>query len=297
MKRFFWFICVSLLTLITVSETTNWFQHQQHIKVAGSGEHTLLAGHSLIMRLTFTNGVRFCHRGEPLHVTALAVKRLLDSDLQPPSVVLSVAPQAFEKASHLERIAVKAFAIEKEMELARSLSLFQLLNPKFDVPQRWQALRWKFIPFYSPEMAPADSFFIPPEGMEAWMELSEKRRKQWMAAQEHEHDWVWDGSCLKNLQLLLHTAQEHDIPIIGLIAPQQTLSWNRIPAEFEQKWRSTLADLEALHESFFVVDFGQSPALPPECFTDPVHLSHIGSAAIRDTLENIVHQIEKRQHQ
>ena len=280
-----------------VSETTNWFQHQQHIKAAGSGEHPLLAGHSLIRRLAFTNGVRFCHGGEPLYVTALAIKRMLESDLKSTSVVLSVAPQAFETSSHTERMMVEAFAAEKDMELARSFSLFQLLNPKFDLPRRWQALRWKFIPYYSPEMAPADSFFIPRESVEAWRERIEKRWEQKLAAQEDQQDWVWDEASLKNLQLLLHASQECNIPIIGLITPQQTWNWDQIPAEFEQKWRSTLLHVEEQYRSFYVVDLGQSPALPPECFTDPVHLSHIGSAAIRDTLENIVHQIEKRHHQ
>lgn len=290
MKRLAKFLGISLLAILLVSEATNELQHQQHIKVAGAGEHTLLAGHSLIMRLTFTNGLRFCHRGEPLYVTSLAVKRLIDSGLQAKSIVLSVAPQAFEKSSHLERIMVKAFAVEKEMELARSLSLFQLLNPNYDLPRRWLALRWKIIPSYRPELAPADSFFIPPEDMEEWTELSEKRRKQWLAAREH--DWVWDEGSLKTLELLLLASQEHDIPIIGLIAPQQTLSWNRIPAEFEQKWRSTLLHLEKQYKSFHVVDLGKSPALPPDCFTDPVHLGPAGSAAIRDTLETMVAHIE-----
>lgn len=295
MKRFTWFLCVSLLTLLMVSETTNWFQHQQHIKAAGSGEHPLLAGHSLIMRLTFTNGVKYSHGGEPIHLTALAVERMLQSNLDATSIVVSVAPQAFEKSKRVKRMAKQEIAVVKDKEIASSLSLCRLLNPSLNIPRRFHALRWKMVPMYHPDMMPADSFHIPPEEIDEWLKYLVKYEKAILASRFYE--WVWDDAGLENLQRLLHRAHASNIPVIGLITPQQTWSWERIPAGFEQKWRSALADLEALHESFYVVDLGQSPALPPECFTDPVHLSHIGSAAIRDTLENIVHQIEKRHHQ
>ena len=292
MKRLLSFLGISFFAILIVAEVTNALQHQQHIRVAGDEERTLLAGHSLIRRLTLTGGIRFCHGGEPLYVTTLAIKRLLDSGLQASSIILSVAPQSFNKASHLRRMEVKEFAIEKDMELARSLSWFQLLDPNLHLPRRWQAMRWKLIPMYQPEMAPADSFFMPPESLVAWRERIQNRWEQKFASEEYEEDWGWDDCALENLQLLLHHAQENNIPIIGLITPQQRWSWEQIPTDFEQMWQSTLQDLDRQHELFHVVDLGKSPALHDRCFTDPVHLSPEGSTALRDTLEKIVAQIE-----
>ena len=42
-------------------------------------------------RLTFTNGVKYSHGGEPIHLTALAVERMLQSNLDATSIVVSVA--------------------------------------------------------------------------------------------------------------------------------------------------------------------------------------------------------------
>lgn len=153
-------------------------------------------------------------------------------------------------------------------------------------------MRWKLIPMYQPEMAPADSFFMPPESLVAWRERIQNRWEQKFASEEYEEDWGWDDCALENLQLLLHHAQENNIPIIGLITPQQRWSWEQIPTDFEQMWQSTLQDLDRQHELFHVVDLGKSPALHDRCFTDPVHLSSEGSTALRDTLEKIVAQIE-----
>ena len=118
MKKFASFLGMASLAILLVAEATNALQHQQHIRVAGDEERTLLAGHSLIRRLTLTGGIRFCHGGEPLYVTTLAIQRLLNRGLQASSIVLSVAPQSFNKASHLQRMEVKEFAKEKDMELA-----------------------------------------------------------------------------------------------------------------------------------------------------------------------------------
>ena len=178
MKRLLSFLGISFFAILIVAEVTNALQHQQHIRVAGDEERTLLAGHSLIRRLTLTGGIRFCHGGEPLYVTTLAIKRLLDSGLQASSIVLSVAPQSFNKASHLRRMEVKEFAIKKDMELARSLSWFQLLDPNLHLPRRWQAMRRKLILMYQPELAPADSFFMPPERLVAWRERIHNRWAQ-----------------------------------------------------------------------------------------------------------------------
>lgn len=295
MKRFVIRVGIACICLFGVAQVTHYLQFQTRAQQLESSPR-LIAGHSMMRRLILNDAVRLCHGGEPLFVTSLAMKRLVDCGARPSAILISVSPHSFEQEKHRQRMKNKAWRRKKDMQFARAVSTLTLLNPQLNIPRRLHVLKWKWIPIPSTELQLADSFFLQGIELDAFLKTIARRQKENKGLINQPGNWTWHSNSpeISNLMELIRSAEAHSIPIIGVVSPEQDVSWEKVPESFLKAWRDFLDQLQNAYSVFHLIDLGQNHGLADDGFTDPCHLSPLGAGMIQNDLDSMVLQVEMK---